>query len=109
MKTTNKLFLAAAVAVSLTTANVMANEPLLSPRAKANQIQTATVATAVTECCSVERGILAGSPKGREQAESLRKVAGTTENTIDRTLMAGNAKLREVFGAGNQFQVAPVK
>src|SRR6266516_5641668 len=98
MKTTNKLLLAAAVAVSLTTANVMANEPLLSPRAKSNQIQAAPAAPAVTECCTMGRGVLAGSPKGREQAESLRKVAGTTENTIDRSLMAGNAKAREASG-----------
>ena len=107
MKTTNKLMLVAAVAFTFTMANVTAGEPLLSPRAKGNVIPR-TTGVAKTEAKATSY-LVAGSPRGREQAESLRKVAGTTENTIDRSFVAGNAKVRDVFGAGNQFQVAPVK
>ena len=108
MKTKNKLMLVVAVAVTLTLANrVTAGEPLLSPRAKENQIpKTTSLTKSETKTTSY---IVAGSPRGNEQAESLRKVAGTTENTIDRSLAAGNAKVRDVFGSDNQFQVAPVK
>jgi hypothetical protein len=106
MKTTTKLLLAATVAVSFTFTNsVLAGDPLLSPRAKDQRI---TVASATDN--KLERGILAGSPRGREQAEYLRKVAGTTENKIDRSFVTASPKMRDMFGPSTrEFQVAPVK
>jgi hypothetical protein len=107
MKTMNKILLAAAVAASFTViSNVNAGERLLSPRAKDNEIQKVSGTSKKT----LERGILAGTPRGREQAESLRKVAGTTENTIDRSFVTASPRLREVHGtSAKEFQVAPVK
>jgi len=107
MKTTNKILFAAAVAASLTFANnLTAAEKLLSPRAKDNEIQKVSGTTKNT----LERGILAGTPRGREQAESLRKVPATSENTIDRSFATASPRFRETFGTSTkEFQVAPIK
>jgi len=107
MKTTNKLLLAAAVAVSLTFANrAVAGEPLLSPRAKDNQIKIVSGVTGE----KLERGLLPGSPKGRDQAASVRKVSGTNADSIDRSLVLTSPKARDVFGPRIvKFQVAPAK
>lgn len=71
----NKLILltVAATFAAVLTSNLNAAEPLLSPRAKANQIVTAP---GVTED-KLDRAIQPGTPKGRELAYSLRKVPGT--------------------------------
>ena|SRR6266542_3447458 len=107
MKTTNKILLAAVVAASFSLINnANAAERLMSPRDKGNQTQMVSG----TSENKLERGILAGSPRGRAQAESLRKVAGTTANTIDRSYVTASPKGRELFGANpKEFQVAPVK
>lgn len=107
MKSTNKILLAAMVVATLTFVNsTSAAEPLMSPRAKANAIKTVS---GVTED-KLERGILPGSPKGRELAASLRKVPGTTEDRIDRSVATLSGKARELFGSGAKaFYVAPVK
>jgi hypothetical protein len=107
MKRTTKLFLTAAMAVGFTFSNnVLAGDALLSPRAKDHRIGTVTVTTE----SQLERGLPAGTPRGREQAESLRKVAGKTENKIDRSFVTASPKMREIVGPGTkEFQVAPVK
>jgi len=112
MKTTTKIMLATVMAAGFTLANtVTAGEA--SPRGKDNQITAASAGTAIAEnnagrmeCCSPTART--GSPRGNEQAASLRKVAGTTKDNIDHSFVAASPKMREVFG-DKKFQVAPVK
>ena len=107
------LLLTAAAATLLTAMNTaQADEPLLSPRAKANQIRT----VAGTSEDKLDRSIKAGSPKGIAMAESLRKVASAgpavdlahgprpTLSPKDPRYEQAARELREA-----QFQVAPLK
>ncbi|MGE3312723.1 MAG: hypothetical protein AB7O66_22365 [Limisphaerales bacterium] len=107
------LVLTAAAATLLSTMNTaQADEPLLSPRAKANQIRTVTG----TSKDKLDRSITSGSPKGIAMAESLRKVASAGP-TVDLahgpspTLSPKDPRyeqaVRELREA--QFQVAPLK
>ena len=67
------VFTVVAAFAAVLTSNVNAAEPLLSPRAKANQMVTVS---GVTED-KLDRAIQPGTPKGRELAYSLRKVPST--------------------------------
>jgi hypothetical protein len=111
MKTT--LLLAAAAATLLTAVNTArADEPFLSPRAKANQIRT----VAGTTEDKLDRSIKSGSPRGIAMAESLRRVPSTgpsvdlahglrpTFSPKDPRYEQVARELREA-----QFQVAPLK
>ena len=109
----NTLLLAAAAATLLTAVNTAkADEPFLSPRAKANQIRT----VAGTTEDKWDRSIKSGSPKGIAMAESLRRVPGTG-TTVDLahgprpTLSPKDPRYeqaaRELRAA--HFQVAPLK
>ena len=109
----NTLLLAAAAATLLTAVNTTkADEPLLSPRAKANQIHT----VAGTTEDRLDRSAKSGSPKGIALAESLRKVSSPGP-TVDLahgprpTLSPKDPRYeqvaRELLAA--QFQVAPLK
>ena len=111
MKST--LLLAAAAATLLTAVNtVSAAEPLLSPRAQGNQIR---VVKGVSED-KLDRSLQLGSPKGRELANSLRKVPSTGPS-IDlahspRPLLSPknvryDQAARELRQTG--FQIAPLK
>jgi hypothetical protein len=105
MKSISKLLLAAGTAVILTSA-ARADEPLLSPRAKANQIKTVPG----TSEDKLDRTIQPGSPKARELAYSVRKVSGTTEDKLDRSLATMSPKARELLGPrATEHQVAPLK
>jgi hypothetical protein len=112
MKTT--LLLAAAVAV-LTAANAAsAAEPLLSPKAKALADSLRTVPGSTTDM--IDRGVLPGSPKGRELAYSLRKVPSVGPSvdlahgprpTMSPKDPRYETALREL--RAKEFQVAPLK
>jgi hypothetical protein len=71
MKTTNLTLTLAVAAATLTSLALGAEEPFLSPRARANQVRTAP---GVTED-RLQRGLLPGSPRGR--AQKIREVSGT--------------------------------
>ena len=109
----NTLLLAAATATLLSAINtVSADEPLLSPRAKANQIRTVA---GVTEE-KLDRSNQPGTPKGREIAYSLRVVPSTGPN-IDLahgprpTLSPKDPRYEQVARELREtpFQVAPLK
>ncbi len=74
MKTKNLTLILAVAAATLTSLNLSADEPFLSPRAKANQIHTAP-GTAEDR---LQRGLLPGSPRGR--AVKIREVSGGTKD-----------------------------
>ena len=109
----NTFLLAAATAALFAAVNtVSADEPLLSPRAKANLVRTVP---GVTED-KLDRSLQPGSPKGREMAYSLR-VVPSTGPSIDlahgpRPAMSPKdpryeTALREL--RAREFQVAPLK
>ena len=106
MKNFNKLLIAAIIGIALTPVfRVSAEDELLSPRAKENQIKSVSGTTADL----LDRSILAGSPKGILAEASLRKVPGTTPDVLDRSY-ASIPKLREQSGKWmKEFQVAPLK
>jgi hypothetical protein len=103
-----KTLLAAAVIVTVFAAvnTVSAGEPLLSPRAQANQIKTVPGTTPDL----LDRSVKAGSPKGIALAESFRKVPGTTQDMIVRNTGATPPRLlaNEPWRL-ERFQVAPLK
>jgi hypothetical protein len=113
MKTT--LLLAAATVAVLTAFNASsAEEPLLSPKAKALADSLRTVPGSTMDM--IDRSVLPGSPKGRELAYSLRKVPRTGPS-VDlahgpRPLLSPkdpryDTTLREL--RASEFQVAPLK
>ena len=114
MKKMNQLLVAAAAVVTFNiTLSAQAAEPLLSPRAKANQIRTVP---GVTED-KLDRSIQPGTPKGRELAYSLRTVPSTGPSidlahgprpTLSPKDPRYETALRELRQA-QQFQIAPLK
>jgi len=71
------------------------------------------VAGMFTLAASAQAGEPLHSPKGQEQANSLRKVPGTTPDMIDRSVKAGSPKaielansLRKVPSTGNSIDLA---
>jgi hypothetical protein len=103
-----RTLLAAAVIVTVLAAvnTVSAGEPLLSPRAQANQIKIVPGTTPDM----LDRSVRAGSPKGIALAESSRKVAGTTRDMIVRNTGATPPRLlaNEPWRL-QRFEVAPLK
>jgi hypothetical protein len=103
-----KTLLTAAVIVTVFAAvnTVSAGEPLLSPRAQANQIKTVPGTTPDM----LDRSVKAGSPKGIAFAESFRKVPGTTQEMLVRNTGTTPPRLlaNEPWRL-QRFQVAPLK
>ncbi len=109
----NTFLLAAATAALLIAVNtVSADEPLLSPRAKANLARTVP---GVTED-KLDRSLQPGSPKGREMAYSLRMVPSTGPSvdlahgprpSLSPKDPRYETALREL--RAKEFQVAPLK
>jgi len=93
---TNNIILTVAVAAVAATANLNARaaEPLLSPRARDNQIRTVP---GITED-RLQRGLLPGSPRGREQ--QVRVVSGVNS---DPNLVAQNRNVAASPRALEQF------
>jgi hypothetical protein len=116
MKNLNKILMAALVAAAFTTASrANADEPFLSPRAKANQIRVAPAGTSANDVNLVTNRP-AGNAKAWAQAQSLRTVPSTSP-TVDlahgpRPTMSPKdpryeqaaRELRE-----SQYQIAPLK
>ena len=111
----NKILLAAAVAVAFIAVNrAQAAEPLLSPRAKANQIRVVRSTSASDVNLATNRPV--GNAKAWALAQSLKKVPSSGDN-IDlahapRPTMSPRdpryeTALRE--NATKNFQVAPLK
>ncbi len=80
MKTENLTLTVAVAAASFASLALRAEEPFLSPRARANQVRTVP---GVTED-RLQRGLLPGSPRGR--AQKIREVSGvnTEPNLVNR-------------------------
>lgn len=83
----------AVAAATLTSIALCAGEPLLSPRARENQIRTVP---GVTED-RIQRGLLPGSPKGREQIIRARSGVNTDSKllTRDRNVAASPRALEQ--------------
>lgn len=107
MKTTTRILTTAAFAAALMlVTQARAHEPLASPRAKANQIKTVSGTTNE----ALDRSVKVGSPKGLQFQASLRKIAGTTTDTVDRDTAHLTPKLRELLGPrAKEILVAPLK
>lgn len=77
----------------LTLATVSAAEPLLSPRAKANQI----VRIAGTEADHLDRGLPTASPKALATQASLSRIGGSEADHLDRDVSTVSPKLATAF------------
>ncbi|MBI3878731.1 MAG: hypothetical protein HY301_01530, partial [Verrucomicrobia bacterium] len=101
------ILLAAFVAVTFVPAiRAVADEPIMSPRAKASQV----IHVSGTTADMLDRNVALGSPAGRAFAHSLRTVPGTTEDRLNRDVGATMPKVRDLLGTPTkEFQVAPVK
>lgn len=80
---------------------------------KKNMLLAIAAAGIFTLAASAQAGEPLHSPKGQEQAYSLRKVPGTTPDMIDRSVKAGSPKaielansLRKVPSTGNSIDLA---
>ena len=116
MKNLSKILMAALVAAAFTTASrASADEPYLSPKAKANQIRVAPAGASANDVNLVTNRP-AGNAKAWAQAQSLKTAPGTG-STIDlahgpRPTMSPKdpryeqaaRELRE-----SQYQIAPLK
>ena len=112
MKTLNQLLVAAAAVVTLNMAfAARAGEPLLSPRAKANQIRVVPGSSAGVDTLK-DRPI--GNAKAWELAQSLRKVP-STGSSVDLaharrpTLSPRDPRYDQELRRLQEVQVAPLK
>ena len=80
MNTKHLTLTLAVAAATLTSIALRADEPFLSPRARDNQIRTVP---GVTED-RIQRGLLPGSPKGREQFVRVVSGVNTDPNLVTR-------------------------
>ena len=85
--------LTVAALAALTLATVSAAEPLLSPRAKANEI----VRIAGTEADHIDRGLPTASPKELAIRASLARVSGSEADHLDRDVSSVSPRLAATF------------
>lgn len=109
----NKILLAAAVAVAFTAVNrAQADEPLLSPRAKANQ--TRIVSGTAANDVNLATNRPTGNAKAWAQAQSLKKVPSTGQ-TVDLahgprpTLSPKDPRYEQEARRLQEVQIAPLK
>ena len=94
MNTKNLTLTLAVAAATLTSIPLLADEAFLSPRARDNQIRTAP---GVTED-RIQRGLLSGSPRGREQFVRVVSGVNTDPNLVTRNRsLAASPRALEQF------------
>ncbi|MBI3852994.1 MAG: hypothetical protein HY298_22300 [Verrucomicrobia bacterium] len=108
MKSFNKILLVSAVAVGFNLAQAAkADEPLLSPRGKANQI---TRVPGINTDPDLVRGQLLGAA-AKAQSARPTMIAGSSKNDPDLVhgvpYLAGKNPMRDL--RGKTFEVAPLK
>lgn len=85
--------LTVAALAALTLATINAAEPLLSPRAKANEI----VRVAGTEADHIDRGLPTASPKELAIRASLARVSGSEADHLNRDVSSVSPRLAATF------------
>ncbi len=110
MKTIAKLILCAGAAVALTS-QVVADEPFMSPRAKANQIMTVPRTGTVQDLARGQNDL--GVAAKSKASGGITVVAGATKNDPDLAhgvAVPGSPRAQQQLKeSGREFQVAPLK
>ena len=118
MKTLNRLVVTAAAVVIVSAAvSAQTNEPLLSPRAKSNQIRTVPAGTSANDPDLIrEFQNRPGTPRSKELADSVRKVPRTGRDInlahAPRPMLSPKDPRYEMVlreNAIRQLQIAPLK